>query len=116
MSKLTSDCPARHTIRANVKLDDASDANIDNAEKSLVLLLEFLLIKDLYGQNTVLRRLPNIPLAIACAHVKLLCVQVEALVPIRIQSLLDDAGSLGLLPINCGNGERVGETCRSGVK
>jgi hypothetical protein len=42
------------TVGFGNQLDDVSYSNIDNAEKPLVLLLEFLLIENLHGQNTIL--------------------------------------------------------------
>ena len=43
-------------------------------------------------------------------------LQVECLVPVRVQSLLDDTGSLCLLSIDGGNGEGVREAWKRTVR
>ena len=52
-----------HTVAADVHINHIADADIDDAEKALVLLLEFLLVENLNGQNAVFRRFPAIPSA-----------------------------------------------------
>lgn len=42
------------TISVRTQLHDVSDADVDDTEEALVLLLELLLVKDLYGQDAVL--------------------------------------------------------------
>ena len=39
----------RLTITARVEVNHVADANIDDSKEALILLLEFLLIKDLNG-------------------------------------------------------------------
>lgn len=38
-------------------------------------------------------------------------IQIEALIPIRIQRPLADGGGLGLLAIDGRNGKRIGKSC-----
>lgn len=41
------------TITAHLSIDDISNAHVDDTEKTLVLLFEFLLVKNLNGKNAV---------------------------------------------------------------
>lgn len=41
------------TITAHLSVDDVSDAHVDNTEKTLVLLLELLLVENLNGKDAV---------------------------------------------------------------
>lgn len=41
------------TVAAHLQIDDISNANVDNAKEALILLLEFLLVKDLNRQDAV---------------------------------------------------------------
>ena len=47
------------TIAADVKINHVADSDIDDSKKSLVLLLELLLIENLYGKYTILGRSPR---------------------------------------------------------
>jgi hypothetical protein len=42
------------TVAAGIQVDDRSDADIDDAEEALVLLLELLLVEDLNRQDALL--------------------------------------------------------------
>jgi hypothetical protein len=42
------------TIAASIEVDHAPDADVDDPEETLVLLLELLLVKNLYGQHAFL--------------------------------------------------------------
>jgi hypothetical protein len=42
------------TITTHRQVNDIADADIDDSEKTLVLLLEFLLVEDLNRKNAVL--------------------------------------------------------------
>jgi hypothetical protein len=57
---------ARHgrTVAARVQVDHRADADVDDAEEALVLLLELLLVKDLDGENALLVDLPGRLLAV----------------------------------------------------
>ncbi len=46
------------TVSANVQLHDRSDPDVDDAQESLVFLLELLLIEDLHREDAILRDLP----------------------------------------------------------
>ena len=46
------------TISTDVQFDDASNPNIDHPQEALVLLLELLLVEDLYSKDAVLGDLP----------------------------------------------------------
>ena len=49
---------ARLTILPGAEINDISNADIDDAEESLILLLELLLVKYLYRQYALLRGAP----------------------------------------------------------
>ena len=51
------------TIASGVQVDDTPYPHVDDAQKALVLLLELLLVKDLYGQHAVLGHPPASTLA-----------------------------------------------------
>lgn len=50
---------AQLTIFTNIQIYHIPDANIDHAQKTLILLFEFLLVKDLDGQNAILIHSPT---------------------------------------------------------
>jgi hypothetical protein len=41
----------RHTVSGKGEIERIADAKVDDAEKALILLFEFLLIKDLYSND-----------------------------------------------------------------
>ena len=43
----------KHTITTHLSIDDIPNAHINHAEESLILLLEFLLVENLDGKDTV---------------------------------------------------------------
>lgn len=98
------------TVAAHIQVDDATDSNIDHAEKPLILLLELLLIEDLNGQNGVFVGFPVWTSVWARvdgrawdnAHIK-------ALIPVWVQGLLDDASGMGLFSVDRSNSERIRE-------
>lgn len=51
----------RLTITASIKVNNAANLDIDNAEEALILLLELLLVKDLNREDGVLIRPPVLP-------------------------------------------------------
>lgn len=53
------------TVSASVEIDDTPYSHIDDTKEALVLLFEFLLVKDLYREHAVLGDPP--------AHVLVLC-------------------------------------------
>lgn len=57
------------TIPPSVKVDYIANADVDDSQKALVLLLELLLVKDLYRKDAVLSRSPNY-CVIVCPHYK----------------------------------------------
>lgn len=80
------------TLSAKLEIKHIGDTNVDNPEKALVALLEFLLIKDLDSNNG---RIGDI--------------DIKAVVPVRVQGLLDDRGGVRLLSVHSDNCERVRE-------
>jgi hypothetical protein len=42
------------TVRAVGQLDDIADADVNNTQEALILLLELFLVEDLYSKNAVL--------------------------------------------------------------
>jgi len=77
-------------ISIGAKLNRIAYSNIDNTEKTLVLLLELFLVEDLDSQNAVL------------GH-----PEVEALVPVRVKSPLGDLRGLRLFAIDRNHGEWI---------
>lgn len=60
------------TIASSVQVDDAPYAHVDDAQKALILFLELLLVKDLYGEHTILGHPPASMLALLpprCSYV-----------------------------------------------
>jgi len=74
------------------ELDDVADPDIYDAQKSLVLFLEFLLIEHLYGEDAVL-----------------IHSEVEALVPVGVQCPFGHYRRLGLLTVDRGNSKGIRE-------
>lgn len=70
----------KHLVLPRREVHYVSNSNIDDAQKSLVLLLELLLIKDLHGEDALF-----------------VGAEIKALVPVWIQCSLDDGRGLGLL-------------------
>ena len=103
------------TVASSVKVNDAPYAHVDDAQKALVLLLELLLVKDLYRQHAVFRDAPAMTLALPARLVVWNRIgddaHVEALVPVGVQRLLDNARGARLLAIDRGHGEGIGEAC-----
>lgn len=58
---------ASFTISAGIKVNNVANANVDDTEEALVLLLELLLVKDLNGEDAVLGCSP-VDFVTACAH------------------------------------------------
>lgn len=86
------------TITTHLKIDHISDADIDDPEETLILLLELLLVEYLNRENAVLidSPAPNPPLTPLFFHrsssnqyVGHNDVQIERLIPIWVQGLLD---------------------------
>ena len=105
------------TVSASVKIYYRPDADVDDTQEALVLLLELLLVKYLNRQDAFFVHSP-----IPCVSVerkrrrvwlwwRACNVHVEALVPIGVQRLLDDARGARLLAIDGGYGEGVGKSC-----
>lgn len=82
----------RRTICTVGELNDIADANVDDTEKTLILLLELLLVEHLNRQYAVL-----------------VCAEVKTLVPVGVQGPFRDGRRLGLLPIEGGDSEGVRE-------
>lgn len=99
------------TVTASVQVNDRANADVDYAEKALVLLLELLLIKDLHRQNALFVYPPvdAVSRGTTFADVWWCGVHVEALIPVGVQRLLDHTRSARLLAIDRGHGEGVRE-------
>jgi hypothetical protein len=48
-----------HTISAHVQVNHITNADIDDSQEALILLLEFLLVKDLDRKDAVFRDSPS---------------------------------------------------------
>ena len=55
-------CYVKLTIGANLKIYNGAYADVDDSKKSLILFLELLLVKNLYGQSTVFIGFPREPI------------------------------------------------------
>ena len=51
------------TILGRIEIDHIANANVNNSQETLILLLKLLLIKHLYRENAILRRTPVSPSA-----------------------------------------------------
>jgi len=49
---------AEITITASSEVDDIADSNVNDSKETLIPLLEFLLIEDLYREYTLFRDSP----------------------------------------------------------
>ena len=104
----------RRTVTAQFQINDICDSDVHNAEEPLITLLEFALVKNLDGDD---RRVLDI--AGMWKEGKTMRMNefeggwrgshIEALVPIGIQSLPDDAGRMGLLCIHRDHREWIRE-------
>jgi hypothetical protein len=106
-----------HTITTHRKIDNIANSDVNDTEETLILLLEFLLVKDLDRKYAVLIDSP----ASAKTTVNTFAlfyrwdrihVQVEWFIPVGIQSFLDHRGGMCLLSSDGGHGERIRESCR----
>jgi hypothetical protein len=104
-------CDSWRTVTAGVQVDDRAYADIDNSEEALVLLLELLLVEDLHREDALFVDLPALLSAWSGVYSVEYDVHVEALVPVGVQRLLDDARGARLLAIDRGHGEGIGEAC-----
>ena len=101
------------TILTRREINDISDSDINDPQEALILLLKFLLIKYLHGQDTIfggtpiiLDQLCFIPSDIRCSH-------IETLIPVWVERPLDDRCRFGLLAAESRHSERVRESCKS---
>lgn len=108
--------PPSRTITTHGKINDISDPNIDDTKEALVLLFELLLIEDLDRQNAILVDSPIstieplITSPRSSDQVGHHHVQVEGLIPVRIQSLLNHRSRMGLFAPYRSHGEWIGES------
>jgi hypothetical protein len=99
------------TISAYVQINHVANADIDDSEKPLVLLLELLLIKNLYCKYAVFSGFPGRVVSPHCVIIdEPRHLHVENLVPVRVQCFLDDGGRSCLLAADCRNCEGVGKS------
>lgn len=79
-----------HLLTANVHINMLANFNVDDAEESLVLLFELLLVEDLNRNQAVIGD-----------------SDLECLVPVRVKGLFDNRRRMCLLTIDSQNGEGV---------
>jgi hypothetical protein len=84
---------SEHFITTHREVDNIADSDVNDTEETLVLLLEFLLVKYLDRKNAVL-----------------IDSQVEWFIPVGIQSFLDHRSGMCLLSSDGGHGERIRES------
>lgn len=102
----------RLTISAGIQVNHTSNAYVDHAQKALILLLELLLIEDLYRKYALVIDSPVCIVSLRLlSPATLISVHVKTLVPIRIQRLLDDASRARLLAADGSHREWVWESC-----
>ena len=100
------------TITTGIKVDYTANAYIDNAQEALVLLLEFLLVEDLHCEDALFGDFPDLISVLVWKYDRQqVHIHVKALIPVGIQSLLDDSGRARLLTTNGRDGEGVRESC-----
>ena len=113
---LPSHCPTRRTITTRIEVYHRPYADIYDSEKALVLFLELLLVEYLNRQNTLLIHSPVLYISFMLERLTAEPrhdVHVEALVPVGVQRLLDNARRPRLFAIDCGHGEGIREACRT---
>jgi hypothetical protein len=106
-----------HTITTHRKVDNIADSDINDTEETLVLLLKFLLVKDLDRKYAVLidspaSAKPTVNTFALFHRRDRIHVQVEWFIPVGIQSFLDHRGGMCLLSSDGGHGERIRKACR----
>jgi hypothetical protein len=100
----------QYTISTSVQVHNIANSDIDHAEKTLVLLLEFLLVKYLNRQNAILGDSSRLLSACHTDNNRCPCVlQIEALVPVWIQGLLNHTRRPSLLAIDGGDRKGIGK-------
>lgn len=102
------------TVSASVKINDGANADVDDTKKALILLLELLLVKYLYRQYTVLSHSPARSISIFRSFwppVLGYDAHIKALIPVRVERLLDHTRRSRLLPVYRGYGEGVRKAC-----
>lgn len=85
-----------HTISSGVKINHVSDADVNYTKEALVLLFEFLLVKNLDCKDAVFSGFP-VRLSVHISRSDECSAHVKDLIPVWIEGLLDNGGSSGLL-------------------
>ena len=104
-----------HTVGFGDQFNNIPNTNIDDTKETLILLLELLLVKYLYSKYAILVHFTIVGVSFMSRtwpFEQRHCLQVEALIPIRIQCSLGNLRRLGLLAIDGGDRKRVGKSCR----
>ena len=87
------------------EIENIADSNVDDTKETLVAALKLALVEDLHSNHR--RVLHHTVRWSVISKLKkrsyISRSQVEALIPIRIQSLLDDTGRVGLFRVNGDN-------------
>ena len=99
------------TISSSVEVNHVANADVDHSQEALILLLEFLLVKDLDGEDAVFRRFPANASEIG-ATLSEWIAHVKNLIPVGVQGLLDHRCCSGLFSANGRYSEGIRETCR----
>ena len=90
------------TVSSKREVQCIANSKVDHSEKALILLFEFLLVEDLYGDDAGffdVARVSSIN-SIGAIH-------FESFVPVWIDSLLDDRCGMCLFSINCHYCKRI---------
>lgn len=99
------------TIFSRVEVHKISNADVDDTKEPLVLLLKLLLVEYLHCKYTVLSNAPAVMLVPMRVCNQRNAAHLEGLIPVWVQSLLDDLCSFCLLSIDSCDCEWVRETC-----
>ena len=96
------------TVSIGGKFDDISNADVDDAEKALVLLLELLLVKDLHAKyrgvlDLDIEGLVPVPGSGSARAVTVLGRNARA----RVHRLLDSSCCHRLIPVHRDDSERI---------
>ena len=96
------------TVSVGSELDDVADPDVDDAQESLVLLLELLLIEHLHGEDAVFIHSAGrwLDTTDPCGQWGR-DPQVETLVPVGVQRPLGDGRRLCLFAVDRGYGKWI---------
>lgn len=84
---------SKHLMTAQLQIKCVADTDVDHTQETLVFSLELSLVEDLHSY-----------------YGRILDHYVKTFIPVRIQSLFDDTGCIGLFAIDGDDCKGVGQT------